>query len=356
MKKCMICILAAMTLMITGSPAFPWESYDSVIAIVNDISIIESEIDNKLNQVIKFQNIPRTRYASEKSRILDKFIEDALVMQAASEEAIVVGDRRVLNHIEDMMKQYLSSKIQDPKAVDKLAPRMLNRLEKRLTDEPVMGDKELDAQVDSFIGFLEGRVHLGFKEYFEEVRSQIMREQVMSIAIGVSPPSKEEALDWYRKNRNKLGDEVWVKQILIRPAGSSFTAERDTNEKLNSLREKVMSGESFEKLARIHSQDPESAARGGDLGWKMLAEMDPYFAGYVNNIRTAGQVSQVFKSSQGYHIVKLMARRPITYDKVERLIMYKLYNESMFQQFKKWVLKRKKESDIQIFMKNYVET
>ena len=88
----------------------------------------------------------------------------------------------------------------------------------------------------------------------------------------------------------------------------------------------------------------------------MLAEMDPYFAGFVNNIRTTGQVSPVFKSSQGYHIVKLMGRRAITFDKVERLIMYKLYNESMYQQFKKWVLKRKKESEIQIFMKNYVET
>ena len=114
-------------------------------------------------------------------------------------------------------------------------------------------------------------------------------------------------------------------------------------------------GESFEKIARANSQDPESAAKGGDLGWKMLAEMDPYFAGFVNNMRTMGQVSQIFKSSLGYHIVKLMGRRPITYDKVERLIMFKLYNDSLYQQFKKWVIRRKKESEIQIFMKNYVE-
>ena len=36
--------------------------------------------------------------------------------------------------------------------------------------------------------------------------------------------------------------------------------------------------------------------------------------------------------------------------------MFKLYNESMFEQFKKWVGKRKKESEIQIFMKNYMAT
>jgi putative peptidyl-prolyl cis-trans isomerase len=356
MKLCKLYFAAVMILLMSGIPAFSWETYDAVIAVVNDFSIIESEIDSKLNQVIKFQNIPRTRYNAEKSKILDKFIEDALVMQAASEEAIVVGDRRVLNHIEEMMKQHFSQKIQDPKALDKQVAKMLNRLEKRLNDETLMSDKELDAQIDGFIGFLEGRFHIGFKDYFEEVRAQIMREQVMSIAIGVSPPSKEESLDWYRKNRTKLGDEVWVKHILIRPAGGSFTAERDANERLNAMREKIMAGEPFEKLARTNSQDPESAAKGGDLGWRMLAEMDPYFAGFVNNIHATGQVSQVFKSSQGYHIVKLMARRPVTYDKVERLIMYKLYNESMFQQFKKWVLKRKKESEIQIFMKNYVNT
>ena len=355
MKHYKLFFAAVWMLLLSGIPAFSWETYDTVIAVVNDHSIIESEIDSKLNQVMKFQNLPRTRYNSEKSKILDRFIEDALVMQAASEEAIVVGDRRVLNHIEDMMKQYFSQKIQDPKALDKQVSKMLNRLEKRMNDETMMADKELDAQIDSFINFLEGRFHIGFKDYFEEVRAQIMREQVMSIAIGVSPPSKEEAMDWFRKNRSKLGDEVWVKHILIRPAGGSFTAERDANEKLNALRERIAGGEPFEKIARSVSQDPESAAKGGDLGWRMLAEMDPYFAGYVNNLH-AGQLSQVFKSSQGYHIVKFMGRRPITYDKVERLIMYKLYNESMLVQFRKWVLKRKKESDIQIFMKNYSET
>ena len=343
-----------MMILFVAAPAFSWETYDSVIAVVNDTSIIESEIDSKFSQLLKFKNIPRNRYVAEKSRILDKFIEDALVMEAADDEAIVVTDRRVLGHIEELMKQYFSTKIQDKKKLDKQVAKIMNRLEKQLAEDTMMEDKELDAYIDGFISFIESRFQIGFKDYFEEIRAQIMREQVMSIAIGVSPPSKEEAMDWYKKNKPKLGDEVWVRHILIVPAGGSFTAERDANEKITALRDKIMAGESFEKLARANSQDPESAAKGGDLGWKMLAEMDPYLAGYINQMRSPGQISQVFKSSMGYHIVKLMGRRPITYDKVERLIMYKLYNENMFEQFKKWVNRRKKESEIQIFMKNYV--
>jgi len=355
MKQNMIRIILFIILLLVGVPAFAWENYDGIVAVVNDISIIESEVNSKFNQLLKFKNVPKNRYPVEKSRILDKFIEDALVLEAASEEAILVSDRRVLNQIEDLMKQFFAAKYEDKKKFDSQISKMLNRLEKRINDEPVLSDKEMDAQIDSFVSFIESRFQISFKEYFEEIRAQMMREQVMSIAIGVSPPSKEEAMKWYKKNKDKLGDEVWVKHILIRPSGQSFTAERDANQHLTELREKIMAGESFEKIARASSQDPESAAKGGDLGWKMLAEMEPYFAGFVNNIHAIGQVSQVFKSGLGYHIVKVMGRRHVTYDKVERLIMYKLYNESLYEQFKKWVNRRKKESEIQILMKNYVE-
>jgi putative peptidyl-prolyl cis-trans isomerase len=355
MKKSTIFTILLIILPLVVVPAFSWETYDGVVAVVNDISIIESEVNSKFNQLLKFKNVPKNKYTAEKSRILDKFIEDALVLEAASDEAILVTDRRVLNQIEELMKQFFASKFEDKKKFDSQIAKMVNRLEKRINDEPVLGDKELDAQIDSFISFIESRFHIGFKEYFEEIRSQMMREQVMSIAIGVSPPSKEEAMAWYKQNKNKLGDEAWVKHILIIPSGQSFTAERDANQHLSELRDKIAAGESFEKIARANSQDPESAAKGGDLGWKMLAEMDPFFAGFVNNMHAIGQVSQIFKSGLGYHIVKLMGRRAVTYDKVERLIMYKLYNESMFEQFKKWVNRRKKESEIQIFMKNYVQ-
>ena len=210
-------------------------------------------------------------------------------------------------------------------------------------------------QLDAFINFLETKNQLPFRDSFEEIRSHIRKEQVMSIAIGVTPPSKEEATDWFKKNKGHLGDEVWIKHILIRPAGGSFTAERDANRKISEIREKIVAGGSFENLAGNLSQDYETAAKGGDVGWKMLAEMDPNFAGHVNTMRTVGQISPVFKSGYGYHIVKLMGRRSLTYDRVERLTMYKLYNENMQHQFRKWVMKKKKESDILIFMKEYIQ-
>ena len=78
---------------------------------------------------------------------------------------------------------------------------------------------------------------------------------------------------------------------------------------------------SFESLAAKYSQDASSAKNGGDLGWQMLAQLDPYFAGYVYRMNKGGQISGVFKSGFGYHIVKYIEKRPVTYDKVEKMII-----------------------------------
>src|SRR5271157_646556 len=95
--------------LIMSGTAFPWEPYDRIVAVVNDLSIIESDIDNKFNQLTKLKNVPKNRYAFEKSRILDRFIEDALISETAMQEAIVVNNKRVLLHIEDIMKHYFAT-------------------------------------------------------------------------------------------------------------------------------------------------------------------------------------------------------------------------------------------------------
>ncbi len=344
-----ICFLA-----IGGHPAYSWETYDRIIAVVNDISIIESDIDNKFNQLTKLKNVPKNRYSFEKSRILDRFIEDALIAETAFREAIVINNKRVLMPIEGMMKQYLATRIQDKQKQEKLIAKLMSRLDKKLADEPVIiHDKELDEQLDAFIKFIEAKNQLPFKDFFEEIRAHMMREQIMSYAIGVSPPTKEESMDWYKKHKDKLGNEVWFKQIVIKPTGNSFASEREAHKKASDLRARIIAGESFEKLAAAYSQDSETAPNGGDAGWKMLMDLDPFLAGFMNNQPANGQPSQVFKSGIGYHVVKVVAKRPLTYERVERLILNKLYNENMFHQFKKWVIKKKKESEILIFMKNY---
>jgi peptidyl-prolyl cis-trans isomerase SurA len=148
-----------------------------------------------------------------------------------------------------------------------------------------------------------------------------------------------------------LGFEVYVKHILIIPKSGSLSDEREANNKADEIRRQIISNSAtFESLASKHSQDPGSAKNGGDLGWQMIAQFDPYFANNVAMLSKKGEISPVFKSNFGYHIVKYMGRRDITYEKVERMIMYMLYTEKGHEQFKKWIQQKREEALVIIHM------
>jgi putative peptidyl-prolyl cis-trans isomerase len=297
---------------------FSWEHYDRVIAVVNDIPIIESEVLMKFERLKKLKKISKRKQTYELSRIIDTFIENAIVIQKADEESIIVSDQRVDNHIEQIMKSGNFDNLQDFKKS--------------------IAEKE----------------KLSFEEYKQELKISLTKQQVISIAIGVSPPTQKEAREWYNKYKRKLGYQVNIKHILIRLKNNTFAEEKRVNKRIKELRSRIISGESFESIAQKYSEDPTSAKKGGDLGWVLLGEMDPFLAGYVFRMNTIGQISSVIKSRYGYHIVKYLGRRITPYDSVRDKILNLLYQVKVSNQFKKWVSQKKRLSDIIIYMEGYV--
>jgi foldase protein PrsA len=73
----------------------------------------------------------------------------------------------------------------------------------------------------------------------------------------------------------------------------------------------------------------------------------------VYQLNRPGQLSGVIKSSYGYHLVKYLGRRPVTYDAVEDKIMNLLFQQKIAEQFKRWVVEKRREADIKIFMDDY---
>ena len=101
-----------------------------------------------------------------------------------------------------------------------------------------------------------------------------------------------------------------VRHILIQvPAGADETTDQAAFQKAESALQRLTAGESFEKLAEELSDDPASAANGGDLGFFGHDVMAPEFeeAAFALN---AGEHSNVVKTPFGYHIIELVDIRP----------------------------------------------
>ena len=68
-------------------------------------------------------------------------------------------------------------------------------------------------------------------------------------------------------------------------------------------------GRDFATLAVLYSEDPGSAARGGDLGWSTKATFVPEFSAVAFNIQEKGKVSKIVETEFGFHIIQLIDRK-----------------------------------------------
>ncbi|SFD36414.1 peptidylprolyl isomerase [Massilia yuzhufengensis] len=98
-----------------------------------------------------------------------------------------------------------------------------------------------------------------------------------------------------------------VSHILMKPTPTMTVA--DVKRKLLELKEKVANkSASFEDVARQNSQEPASAAKGGDLGWLAPGDAGPEFDSALNSLQP-GEMSDVIESPFGYHILRVVERK-----------------------------------------------
>ncbi len=100
--------------------------------------------------------------------------------------------------------------------------------------------------------------------------------------------------------------QTLVSHILIQT--DELNTDKQIENRLNSLRERILYGEDFAELARAHSDDIASAIEGGSLDWVIPGSMVPEFEEKMNALEL-GAISEVFKSRFGWHLVKVYDRR-----------------------------------------------
>ncbi|MBR4826768.1 MAG: peptidylprolyl isomerase [Bacteroidales bacterium] len=97
-----------------------------------------------------------------------------------------------------------------------------------------------------------------------------------------------------------------VSQICIYPDREA--AALAVKERLLSIRERIINGEKFSTLARLYSEDPGSARKGGELGMASKSIFWPQFSDAAMSLKK-GAISQIVETPDGYHIIEVLEKK-----------------------------------------------
>lgn len=109
-----------------------------------------------------------------------------------------------------------------------------------------------------------------------------------------------------RSEETHLVRQTKARHILIKT--NELVTDEAAENRLNQLRDRILSGEDFAELARAHSEDTGSAIDGGSLGWSSPGVMVPEFEEVMNSL-AEGEMSEVFQSRFGWHLLQVEERR-----------------------------------------------
>ena len=159
--------------------------------------------------------------------------------------------------------------------------------------------------------FSDTEISSYYKRYLTEFRNP-ERVSVEYLALNFDEiaedvqVSDEELTKLYEEQKASLGtpERRKISHILIAPGDGSEAALKAAQDKATGIRNRILKGEDFAKLAQEVSSDALSGKAGGDLGFLNKEAQEESFTKAAEKLNS-GEVSEPVKTSFGYHLIKV---------------------------------------------------
>ncbi len=165
-----------------------------------------------------------------------------------------------------------------------------------------------DEEVEKYFGKPLYKLRQEWRKTLEEQSlTEQERGQVAGKIAAVTPYDVQQYIDATDpEDLPVVPVKYQLSQICIYPDREAAAVL--VREKLLSLRERIMNGEKFSTLARIYSEDPGSARRGGELGLASKSIFWPAFSDAAMALRP-GTISQIVETPDGFHIIEVIEKK-----------------------------------------------
>lgn len=259
-----------------AAPADEVSQIDRIVAVVDKDVITYSELRDRIQIVLgqlEKQGAQRPPQDVLEKQVLERLISDRLQLQLASQTGLRVDDNQ------------------------------LDKTMERIAEQNKLSVSEFRAALEN-----DG---INYRKFREDMRNEIilarLREREVDNRVNVTEAEIDNLLT-SQASRNEIRDEFDLSHILIR------TPEESAPEELQKLRAKadeamkrLQEGEDFAQISARFSDAP-NALEGGKLGWKNDTQIPKLFVDALKTLQ-AGQVTDIIRSPNGFHILKLNNRR-----------------------------------------------
>ncbi len=206
--------------------------------------------------------------------VLEKMIEEELIRQKAAEEGVTVSPEEVQLYIERLFGYERYPPTPTPTPIT-----TTQTITETPTPPPTpMSEEDFRKLYQSFLSILAKEAGISEQEYRELVAVELLREKLRQALAEKVPTTAEQA---------------HARHILL-----------DSEEEAKKVLEELKAGADFAELARKYSKDEDTKENGGDLGWFPKGEWEPAFDAVAFSLKV-GEISDVVRTSRGYHIIKV---------------------------------------------------
>src|SRR3989442_10605765 len=283
--KCLSISALIAALLVLASCGSASKASANVVASVNGKDItttqLEKQFQNRLNGA---EQPPSSEEAQDlKLQVLNQMINDQILLEMASGAGLSATDAEVDVKFNEFKSQYTEEKFQQLLKEQKMtADEIRSELRKSITI-----DKLVNKDITSKISVSEAEI----KNFYDKNKESFNLPESYHISHILVTPVADAELHNGKNDDAKSADEARTKASRL-------------------LRE-VQSGQDFSTIARDYSEDPSSAAAGGDLNFQPLQaieNIDPRLAQAVQRMKTGETFPQVIETRFGFHILKLLEK------------------------------------------------
>ncbi len=246
---------------------------DKIDAIVNDKIILRSDIENQLDLL----NLRGEGEEISRCELMEQLVYNKILTTQALRDSLPLGSDEVEEELTRKINYFIS----------------------------VAGSQE------AFEEYYKKTVSQIKDDYRDDIREQMLAARMRSKIledIQVTPSEVKAFFDKLSRDSLPYFDATMeLQQIVMKPRVSDFQ-QKAAREKAEGILARIKSGESFELLASLYSEDLASAQDGGLLDWAPRGTYVKDFEAAAFKLK-ANEVSELVQTPFGYHIIQMIERR-----------------------------------------------